>query len=436
MVDADRDGTLTFVRDGEQQTRSADLIVGADGARSRVLARVSTGATVPAFAGAVAWRAVAPTPAGTSPELGITWSGGKAFGIVPLADDPRHRRLNRSAHRGSRGPRSRYRSWFHTPPGSPPHRSVRLEPRKPHVNRIPDNPPGTVRTVPQLPAGLADVFCSGFVDTGRLRLHAVTGGTGPALLLLAGWPQTWYAWRHVMPALAARFSVVAADARGVGASDKPDSGYDTATLARDMVEMMAALGHERFSMVGHDIGMWTAYALAADHPGVVERLAVVEAAIPGLTPSAPIFSGVQVNEKLWHFGFNRLPVLNEVLVRGRELEFFSEQFRTKASTPTAIPEYAVAEYVDAIIRDPAALHTSFEPYRALEETMLQNQLRQHHHLTLPILAIGGARGLGEGVGETMRLAAEDVSTVTIPDAGHYPAEENPRAMLEVLRQFL
>jgi pimeloyl-ACP methyl ester carboxylesterase len=303
------------------------------------------------------------------------------------------------------------------------------------VNSTQDAYPGTVAAVPRLPAGFTDVFSSRFVNTGRLRLHTVTGGTGPAVLLLAGWPQTWYAWRYVMPALASKFTLVVADPRGAGASDKPDSGYDTATLARDMVELMAALGHDHFSMVGHDIGMWTAYAVAADHE-VVRRLVVAEAAIPGLTPSAPIFSPASINEKLWHFGFNRLPHLNEVLVRGRELEFFSEQFRTKAATPTAIPEHAIAEYVAAITRDPMALHASFEPYRALDLTIEQNEVRQRHRLTLPILAIGGAQGLGGGVATTMGLAAEHVRSAVVQDAGHYPAEENPQAMVDLLLPFL
>ena len=118
--------------------------------------------------------------------------------------------------------------------------------------------PGSVTAVPHLPASFTDRFTSSLVDTGRVRLHVVTGGTGPALLLLAGWPQTWYAWRHVMLALGEKFTVIAADPRGVGLSEKPDDGYDTGTLARDMVELMVALGHTRFTMVGHDIGMWSA----------------------------------------------------------------------------------------------------------------------------------------------------------------------------------
>jgi pimeloyl-ACP methyl ester carboxylesterase len=99
-----------------------------------------------------------------------------------------------------------------------------------------------------------------------LRQHAVIGGDGPPLLLVHGWPQTWYAWRLVMPALARDFQVIAVDQRGIGLSDRPQDGYDTGTLAGDLVALMDALGHQRFAMVGHDTGMWIGYALAADHP--------------------------------------------------------------------------------------------------------------------------------------------------------------------------
>jgi len=98
--------------------------------------------------------------------------------------------------------------------------------------------PGSVSGAPNLPAGFTDTFASRYVDTGELRLHAVTGGDGPPLLVVHGWPQTWYAWRILMPALALDFSVVAVDQRGIGLSDKPQDGYDTATLASDLMALM------------------------------------------------------------------------------------------------------------------------------------------------------------------------------------------------------
>ena len=288
----------------------------------------------------------------------------------------------------------------------------------------------------RLPDGFLDVFTSRLVEVNGLRLHAVTGGDGPALLLIGGWPQTWYAWREVMPALARRHTVVAVDSRGAGLSGKPDDGYDAGTLAADLVALMAALGHDRFDVVGHDIGTWTAYALAADHPERVGRLAILEAVIPGLTPSPPFFGPAAANLKLWQFGFNRLTDLNEELVRGRERLFFGWQFATKAATPTAIPAYAVDVYVDAITADPRALRASFAYYRALDETIAQNEQRSKTRLTLPVLALGGALWSGDNAAQTMRLAADDVTGIVLDDCGHYPAEEQPARFVEILEDFL
>ena len=293
---------------------------------------------------------------------------------------------------------------------------------------------GAAHNAPVLPADFSETFRSRWVQVDDLRLHAVVGGDGPPLLLLAGWPQTWYAWRELMPALARDFSVVAPDPRGVGLSDKPADGYDTGTLATDMVELMSALGHDRFAMVGHDVGMWTGYALAADHPQRVERLAVAEAVIPGLAPSPPLFAPQEAVDRLWHFGFNRLGSLNEELVAGRERLFFGHQFATKAARP--LPEHAVDLYVEALASDRDALRASFEFYRAIDTTIEQNTRRKKRKLTMPVLTIAGARSVGDLVGATLAPAAEDVTNVVLPDCGHFPAEEAPQSMLAILTEFL
>ena len=140
---------------------------------------------------------------------------------------------------------------------------------------------------PNLPQGFTDTFTSRYVDTGELRLHAVIGGDGPPLLLVHGWPQTWYAWRMLMPTLARDFQVIAVDQRGIGLSDKPQDGYDTGTFAGDMVAPMDALGHQRFAVYGTDTGMPIAYAVAADHRDRLDRLVVSEAPLPGVSPSPP-----------------------------------------------------------------------------------------------------------------------------------------------------
>lgn len=125
--------------------------------------------------------------------------------------------------------------------------------------------PGSVSSAPNLPAGFTDTFTSRYVNAGGLRQHAVIGGDGPPLLLVHGWPENWYAWRFLMPTLARDFTVIAVDQRGIGLTEKTGDGYDTGTLARDLVALMDALDHKRFAVVGHDTGYIISYALAADH---------------------------------------------------------------------------------------------------------------------------------------------------------------------------
>jgi pimeloyl-ACP methyl ester carboxylesterase len=295
--------------------------------------------------------------------------------------------------------------------------------------------PGSVSGAPNLPAGFTDTFTSRYVDTGDVRLHAVTGGDGPPLLLIHGWPQTWYAWRMVMPALARDFSVVAVDQRGIGLSDKPQDGYDTATLASDLVALMDALGHHRFALYGTDVGMPIAYALAADHPDRVDRLAVSEAPLPGISPSPPLFLPPVLNARLWHLAFNQLPAINEQLVTGREDIFFGAEFDASAGTHK-LPDYAVRYYIDTLAADPDHLRGSFGFYRAIPSISAQNEQRKTRRLTLPVLAIGGEESVGAGAGSTMKLVADDVQTVVLAGSGHWVAEQAPEQLLAALTEFL
>lgn len=295
--------------------------------------------------------------------------------------------------------------------------------------------PGSVSGAPHLPAGFRDTFTSRYVDVGGLRMHAVIGGEGPPLLLVHGWPQTWYQWRLVMPALARDFTVIAVDQRGIGLTDKPEGGYDSGAQANDMVALMEALGHRRFAMVGFDTGMPIAYAVASDHPDRVDRIVVGEGLLGGETPPLPLLPPAALNERLWHIPFNRLGGdVNEALVRGREQVFFGAEYANSAGTP--LPETIVRYYVEGLASSPDALRGSFGYYRAIDETAVQNARRRARRLTLPVLAVGGSLGLGERGAATMRLVADDVQGVVIPGSGHWVAEEAPDQLLAALRPFL
>src|SRR5215207_8941936 len=296
---------------------------------------------------------------------------------------------------------------------------------------------GSVSGAPNLPEGFTDTFTSRYIDTAELRQHAVIGGDGPPLLLVHGWPENWYAWRLLMPELARDFEVIAVDQRGIGLTDKPQDGYDAGTLANDLVALMDALGHERFAVVGHDTGYIIGYALAADHPERVDRLAVAEIPGPlGVNPSPPLFGlPEQINNKLWHLAFNRVnDPITEQLVRGREDIFFGYEFAIQGGEKT-LPDEVQRYYFD-LYSDPDVLRGSFGLYRALDTTLAQNAERKNRPLTMPVLAIGGAESWGEEAGNGIKPAAEDVQTVVISSAGHWVAEQAPEEMLTALREFL
>jgi pimeloyl-ACP methyl ester carboxylesterase len=222
----------------------------------------------------------------------------------------------------------------------------------------------------------------------------------------------------------------------MGLTDKPKSGYDSATLANDLVALMDELGHERFSVVGLDTGMVISYALAADHPERVARLVVGEAPLPGVTipRPLPLFLPGYAVPRLFHLSFNRLDGLNEQLVRGREDVFFGYVFDAEAAIK--LPGYAVKYYADGFASSPAALRGSFGFYRAWDATTKQNEDRQATKLTMPVLAIGGEMSSPEPPELLMQLVANDVHGVMLPGAGHFVAEEAPEQMLAALRAFL
>jgi pimeloyl-ACP methyl ester carboxylesterase len=292
---------------------------------------------------------------------------------------------------------------------------------------------GSVSQAPDLPDGFNTTFTSYLINANGIRQHAVIGGSGPAVLLVHGWPESWYAWRHVMPELSKQYTVVAVDQRGIGLTDKPEEGYDAANLANDLMALMLVLGHERFAVVGHDTGLVVSYALAADHPERVDRVALAE--VPGPpTPdhSPPLFTPRQVNNKLWHIAFNRAGDIAEQLVQGREEIFFGYEFAIQGGQ---VPDAAIEYYVRGLAT-PEALHGSFGFYRAWDETMAQNGERGARKLTMPVLGIGGEASWGGAVGGALSAIAEDVETLVVPGTGHWIAEAAPEALLVALTGFL
>lgn len=301
---------------------------------------------------------------------------------------------------------------------------------------VTDNDTSYLKGLPYLSNEFCNTFKSIFVQTDEVKLHAVIGGRGPVILLIGGWPQTWYQWRFIMPELAKKYTVVAVDARGFNLSDTTVSGYDTKTIANDLAKFMNILGYEKFSVIGHDLGMWAGYALAADHPDRLIRLAVIDAVIPGVADWFTMLSVKPLNDFLWHFAFNRVEDINEQLVTGREDIYFKYQFATKAATTDSIPAYAVSYYVDVLKSSPERLRSSFEYYRIIDTNMDQVRQWKAKKITIPVLAVGGEVACNSFTANDMRLIAEDVTEVIIPASGHFVAEEAPVSLLAALQPFL
>lgn len=302
---------------------------------------------------------------------------------------------------------------------------------------------GSVSTAPQLPAGFTRTFKSRFVHANGIRQHVVTGGEGPPLLLIHGWPESWYAWRFVMAALARNYTVIAPDQRGIGLSEKTAVGYDAATLATDVAALMTQLGHRTFAVAGHDTGYIIGYALAADHRDRVERLVVAE--IPGppgvqedpmAPPPPPMFVPEPANNKLWHIPFNRVnDELIVDMVKSNADGYYRYEYAIQGGG-TTLPDYAIDYYIKLYTRDRNTLRASFGLYRAWDAHLAQNVERQKTKLTIPVLGIGGANSWGPLAGDAMRAAATDVQTLVIPGAGHWLAEQAPQQMIDSISTFL
>jgi pimeloyl-ACP methyl ester carboxylesterase len=236
-----------------------------------------------------------------------------------------------------------------------------------------------------------------------------------------------------MPELAKSYRVVAIDTRGMGQSTRPDGGYDTQTAARDISALMAKLGVSRYSVIGHDVGMWIAYPLAVQNAEAIDKLVVSEALIPGVSPTPPMLMPPDQNAGLTQFMFNQLRDLPEFLVAGREDEYLRWVVEHLAYRPDRV---AVDEYIRAY-SVPGAMKAGFAYYRAIPQTMQQNQeFMKSGELAMPVLAIGGEIGAGQVTIDTMKRVSDNVEGAILEGCGHYVPEECPDRFLELVTAFL
>jgi pimeloyl-ACP methyl ester carboxylesterase len=276
-------------------------------------------------------------------------------------------------------------------------------------------------------------FTHHMASVNGIQMHYVIGGKGDPVVLLHGWPETWYAWRHVMPALAQNYTVIAPDLRGLGDSSKPPTGYDGKTVAEDIHQLVTQLGFNTIFLVGHDIGTQVAYSYAAAHPTEVQKLAVMELTIPGFAPPG--------RPPIWWAIFHQTPDVPEALVQGKEMMYLSWFLRGLAFNPAAITQEDINEYVSHYSA-PGGMRAGFEYYRAFPEDAIQNQNYSQTNLTMPVLALGGSYLPVLGGNITMpsiiygmQQLAENVQGIKVPNSGHFIPEEQPQFLINQLSNF-
>ena len=276
-----------------------------------------------------------------------------------------------------------------------------------------------------------------FETVDGIRLHYVEGGRTDAdtVVLLAGYPQSWYAWRKVMPILGERYRVIAPDLPGQGDSDRPLDGYDTQTVATVVTRLFEQLGVDRFHLVAHDVGAWVAFPLAALFENSVRSVAFLDAGIPGITLPDALPVTPDKAWRTWHFAFHMVADLPEALINGKERTYLDWFLRRKAANPESFSEADIDEYERVFLKD-GGLRAGLAFYRAIARSASQNRtLRDREKLKMPVLAVSADQGSIPDMASPLRAFADDVTGVTIAHSGHFIAEEQPLALSEALTRF-
>ena len=263
-----------------------------------------------------------------------------------------------------------------------------------------------------------------------VQLHYMTAGQGPTLILLHGYAETSRMWKPIMPLLAERFTVIAPDLPGIGESAIPANGLDMKTSSIRIHALARSLGVEKARVVGHDIGLMVAYAYAAQFPTEVEKLAVMDAFLPGVAGWEPIYNAPNI----WHFRFNG--PTPEALVKGRERTFFEYFWNDLAADKThSIPEPDRKAYTEAYSR-PGRMRAAWAYFVSFPQAAKDFAQLSQNKLTMPVLSIGGEKSLGNQLGEQMKLVATNVTVVVLKDTGHWILEERPKETSDALVKFL
>ena len=263
-----------------------------------------------------------------------------------------------------------------------------------------------------------------------LKLHYLTAGHGPAVILLHGYTQTSRMWRPIIPLLAKKFTVIAPDLPGIGDSDIPADGIDMKTSATRIHLLAKSLGIQKARVVGHDIGLMIAYAYAAQFPADTEKLVVMDAFLPGVAGWEDVYN----DPHNWHFRFNG--PTPEALVRGRERTYFEYFWNDFAADKShSIPEADRVAYTAAYSR-PGRMRAGWAYFVSFQQAASDFANLSQTKLTMPVLALGGEKANGEVLGQQMKLVATDATMIVLKGSGHWLMEERQKETIDALMKFL
>lgn len=281
-----------------------------------------------------------------------------------------------------------------------------------------------------LPASAADLKIeSRFAQVGDLRMHYLAAGQGSPVILLHGYAQNSHMWRPTMKELSKTHRVIAPDLRGFGDTTKADSGYDKKTMAQDVHALAKQLGIAKAGIVGHDIGLMVAYAYAAQYPQEVERIALLDAFIPGVGDTTNLF----LLKDLWHFNFYGSTPL--ALVTGRERVYFEHFWNDFAAAPKKSVSEADRQFYARKYAQPGAMKAGMEVFRNFEQDAKDNAVFAKTRLTIPMLVLGGEKSGGDFLISQGRLVAESVEGVLVKNSGHWLVDEAPEQVIPRLVAF-
>jgi pimeloyl-ACP methyl ester carboxylesterase len=283
-------------------------------------------------------------------------------------------------------------------------------------------------------------FENGHADVNGTRLHYVAGGRGAPLVLLPGWPETWWEYHRVMPALAKEFRVIVVDLRGMGSSARPAGGYDKKTMAQDVYELTRRLGYEKVNIAGHDIGSMVAFSFAANHPEATAKLVLMDVPHPDaffgqlrLLPELGKF-GDKIDEQHpgypWWFAFHQVKGLPEKVLAGRFgiYQDFLLDYLLLDSASIGVKDRAVYKVAYAS-RD--AIRAGDAWYQAFMQDAID--LKAYPKLTMPVLGLGST-GYG-WLQAAVPPVAIDFRLVKVERSGHFVAEEQPEFVTRELIEF-